>query len=623
MRRLAFAAAVGCACVSASAASAGVGVQITGVDTSSYPDVQLTVSAPPVRTHPQIVENGLSMVAERAVSLGAGKVVVLAVDRSQSMAGTSLRNATGAAQELVRNLGASDDVEVVGFGRHARVLSPFWAGGPSASSALDRLRVDGASGTALWDAVVLAAKGLAQSSATRGRAIVLVTDGKDVSSSATLTGAIKAARAAHAGVYAVGIASRDFTPGPLLTLTRATGGAFLRAASSRQLAALYRSIGRSLARTWQLDYRTAASPGAVLHLRVDIPGAGSAMRAVSIPGLPTAAVPRATAVSKSAWTSSLAPLVLAGTVGLLVLVAALLGLSARGRNWLSARLEPHLGPTQRRKRKSHGLDARSAMKRLFAATERALADVKQFRTLQRMLVRADLPLLAAELVYISLGSAAVLGIVGALAGASAPIAFLFGIVGLAVPLLVVAFKARSRMRAFDEQLPDLLTTIAASLKAGHSFRHAIQAVVDEGADPASKEFRRVITETRLGRSMDDALGDLSGRIGSKNLAFALTAVTIQRQIGGSLAGLFDMVADTVRQRQQFARKIRALTAMGRMSAYVLIGLPFVVALSVTALNHRYMAPLWGTSSGHELVGAGLTMIAIGSVILRKIVSFRG
>ncbi|HVA31654.1 MAG TPA: type II secretion system F family protein, partial [Gaiellaceae bacterium] len=166
-------------------------------------------------------------------------------------------------------------------------------------------------------------------------------------------------------------------------------------------------------------------------------------------------------------------------------------------------------------------------------------------------------------------------------------------------------------------------TIAASLKAGHSFRHAVQAVVDEGAEPAAKEFRRVLTETRLGRTMDDALAEMSDRIGSKNLAFVLTAVTIQRQIGGSLAGLFDMVADTVRQRQQFARKIRGLTAMGRMSAYVLAGLPFFIAFMVTLINPAYMTPLWHTTTGHDLVAIGVSMLMVGSLILKKIVSFRG
>jgi len=100
-------------------------------------------------------------------------------------------------------------------------------------------------------------------------------------------------------------------------------------------------------------------------------------------------------------------------------------------------------------------------------------------------------------------------------------------------------------------------------------------------------------------------------------------VTIQRQVGGSLAGLFDMVADTVRQRQQFARKIRSLTAMGRASAYVLVALPFFIAFAITLLNPTYMDPLYHSSTGHMLIILGLTMMVFGSLILRKIVSFKG
>ncbi len=195
--------------------------------------------------------------------------------------------------------------------------------------------------------------------------------------------------------------------------------------------------------------------------------------------------------------------------------------------------------------------------------------------------------------------------------------------GGSIPILFVWFKARRRLMAIDDQLPDLLVTLAASLKAGHSFRQGIQAVVDEGQPPASKEFKRVLTETRLGRPMDHALSDMAERVGSKNLTFVVTAVTIQRQVGGSLAGIFDMVAEAVRNRQQFARKIRSLTAMGRMSAYVLVGVPFFMLGSITVLNGEYMAPLYHTGTGQKLMVLGLVMISIGSLLLRKIVSFKG
>jgi tight adherence protein B len=116
---------------------------------------------------------------------------------------------------------------------------------------------------------------------------------------------------------------------------------------------------------------------------------------------------------------------------------------------------------------------------------------------------------------------------------------------------------------------------------------------------------------------------MAERMASKNFEFAITAVTIQRQVGGSLATLFDMVADTVRQRQQFARKIRALTAMGRMSAYTLIGIPFFLAGVITLVNRPYMRPLYYSHKGHMLILIGFAMMAVGSLILKKIVSFRG
>jgi len=606
------------------AASAAAGVRITHVDTGGYPDIRLTVVGPAGSAQPQLDENGRPATGEQAISLAAAKSVAVAVDRSRSMSGRSLRDATAAARTLVATTSAADSVEVIGFGRFAKTLSPFSHVASDAEDALSGMAVDRVSGTALWDAVVLAARGVAHSPETQGRVIVVVTDGQDVSSSFSFEEAVAAAHDAHAAVYAVGIASPGFTPGPLRALAAETGGTFLQAASSAQLASLYRSIGRSLARTWQLRYVTAARPGDRLDLTVTVPGAGAATRALDLAGAPAATPATSpTLLSRSTWRSKYAPLVLAAGVGLLVLLAMLFGLAAFRRNWLAARLEPHLAPAKRRKTTTHRRDARAVLTRLFAATEHAFAGIKQFRTLQRMLGRADLPLLAAELVYICLGSAVAFALVGVVAGGSALMLVLFLFIGAIAPVVVVAFKARARIRAFDDQLPDLLTTIAASLKAGHSFRHAIQAVVDEGVDPAAKEFRRVLTETRLGKPMDEALNDLSERIGSKNLTFALMAVTIQRQIGGSLAGLFDMVADTVRQRQQFARKIRALTAMGRMSAYVLVALPFAVALTVTALNRSYMSPLWGTPTGHELVAAGMTMIMIGSLILRKIVTFRG
>jgi tight adherence protein B len=605
--------------------SAAAGVQITGIDTSGYPEVRVTVVAPPGTGRPTLRENGATVVGLSAANLASSKSVVLAVDRSQSMAGTKLADATGAAAAFVAAKDPSDRVEVVGFGHRAITLTRFSSSTADASAALQQLSVDQTQGTALWDSIVLAARGL-EGEFEPGHVIVVVTDGRDVSSSATFQEAVAAAHAARAAVYTIGIAGRGFTPGPLRALAAQTGGEFLQASSTAQLKTLYASIVNALAGTWQIRYSTAARPGDTLRLSVSAGGesAAQSLRLVDTGvSQPPAGAPPSSILPRAAWGSKTTMLAFAAIVGFLALLACGFLFTARSGSWLTARLAPHLGPTKARGKTPRRRGNRSALRGLFGATEKAFANVKQFRALQRLLTRADLPLLAAELLYICIGTGFLLGLLTAAAGVPALLVLAFMAAGGVLPILWVRFKARGRIKAFDNQLPDLLITIAASLKAGHSFRHAIQAVVDEGAEPAAKEFRRVLTETRLGRPMDEALAEMSERIGSKNLTFVLNAVTIQRQIGGSLAGLFDMVAETVRQRQQFARKIRGLTAMGRMSAYVLVGLPFVMASAISLLSPSYMAPLWHTPVGHDLVALGLAMMTVGSLILKKIVSFRG
>jgi tight adherence protein B len=150
----------------------------------------------------------------------------------------------------------------------------------------------------------------------------------------------------------------------------------------------------------------------------------------------------------------------------------------------------------------------------------------------------------------------------------------------------------------------------------------MQAVVKESQEPASKEFKRVLLETDLGRPPDEALSDMATRLGSSNFDYVVSVVSIQREVGGSLATLFDMVSETVRQRQQFAKKMRSLTAMGRVSAYILIVLPFVLVALLSIINYNYMKPLFTTATGRFLIVVALCGMAIGSLVLKKIVSFR-
>ena len=600
--------------------SALAGVRIQAVDTSGFPAVRATLVAPAGSRMPRLRENGTPVAAYSAVNLGQQKAIVLAVDRSESMSGRPFVTALAAAKKFVAAAGAQDDVGVVGFGKSAIALGSL-SSASDAATALDSLTVDTQSGTALYDAIVMAAGKLAGDTRP-GRAIVVVTDGADVSSSHSLDEAVAAARAAHAAVYTIGIGGPSFTPSALKALARSTGGSYRQAARATDLAGVYDSLSAELNRTWQLSYVTAARPGATVHLTATVPNTGTAQATAKVLGTANALTPPSSVIPSIGY-SMLGTVIVALIVGILVLLACCFFYASRRHNSLRARIEPHLGTVARNPQAQRRQNRAAARTQVADGLERVLGELRQFKRLQVTIERADLPLRAGELLAICAGIAFFFGLVVAVMAAPPLVILLVMALFGGLPLAVVMFKAARRIKRFENQLPDLLITMAASLKAGHSFRQGLQSVVDEGADPAAKEFRRVLSETQLGKPMDDALADLADRVGSKNLTFVINAVTIQRQIGGSLAGLFDMVADTVRQRHQFLRKVKGLTAMGRMSAYTLVGLPFFVALVVTLMNPTYMSPLYHTGTGHMLLFGGMGMIAFGSAILKKIVSFKG
>jgi tight adherence protein B len=600
--------------------------EITAVDTGGFPRIQATVVAPSTTTQaPGLTENGKPVAGLTATNLGASKSVVIAIDRSQSMAGEALTQATAAARAFVAAKPAADRVSVLTFGSKAVSLTGFSTSTIDADSALRNITADTTPGTALYDAVVEGSNMLGAETMP-ARVLILLTDGTNAApQGASLDEAVQAANAAGVTVYAIGIEGDQFSPDQLKQIVSVTHGQYYGAASAAVLSDVYNSIAEDLRRTWQLQYMTNARPGDQLELTVKFPGGDAVTRTVTAPGqAPPAPAGPSPLLPDFFYTSDWGLPVLAGVVGLLVLLAAAFGLAAPKGSWLKGRLEPHVASHKRQVVKRERESRKMAFfAPLFRATESVFGQFRHWKKLDRVLQRADLPLKAAEFAYIMVAAGLVASFVTAFFEPPVWVFLLTFIGGALIPYAIVAHKARKRLQAFEEQLPDILVTMAASLKAGHSFRQGMQSVVDEGVDPAAREFKRVLTEARLGRPMDDALTEMATRIGSNNFEFVMSAVTIQRQVGGSLAGLFDMVADTVRQRQQFRRKIRGLTAMGRMSAYVLVGLPFVVGVAIYMINREYMDPLLYTSTGHKLILLLLVMMGIGSAILKKIVSFKG
>lgn len=311
-------------------------------------------------------------------------------------------------------------------------------------------------------------------------------------------------------------------------------------------------------------------------------------------------------------------LLAAAAVGLAVFLAITYAARARKMTRLRKRLAPHVPVEEHGNKRPR----RTLFEPVLKATERALGGSRLWQKLAAVLERADSSMRPGGLVWLMIGSGAVPALFLILIGAPALVAVLLFMLGAVAPYAVLSVKGAQRRRAFDDQLPDLLMTMAASVRVGHSFRQSMQSVVEEGQEPASKEFGRALVETDLGRPVDRVLREMAKRLGSRNFDYVINAVTIQREVGGSLATLLDVVSTTVRQRQQFTKKVSALTAQGRLSAYVLIVLPFLAVGILSAIDPHYMAPLFSTSTGRILIFVAVGGMVIGSLVLKKVVSFR-
>jgi tight adherence protein B len=243
---------------------------------------------------------------------------------------------------------------------------------------------------------------------------------------------------------------------------------------------------------------------------------------------------------------------------------------------------------------------------------------------QLLLERADLPLRPGEWAVLRV-VAVVVGIAGGMVLLhGGPVSTFIGAVlgvlaGVVLPALFLKFAASRRAKKFEGQLPDVLTLVASSLSTGFSLLQALDAVARDTADPSGKEFSRALAETRIGADIDDALAHLADRMDSTNMRWTGMAINIQRQVGGNLAETMRNTAATLRDRESLKRHVNALSAEGKLSAYILIALPIGVFLFMLSSNREYVQLLWTTMIGIGMSVGGLISMAIGIFWMRKVV----
>jgi tight adherence protein B len=594
-----------------SSAAAAISTEIRHVDFEGFPRVRVTAVAP-AGVRPGLLENGRRAAFSTARPLGSAEALLLAVDNSASMRGRPLREAKRAAREFLLGSQHAASTGLVAFGHEALTLTRQNESTADVVRTLMTLAPDRETGTSLYDAIVSSSSKL-QRMSTGTRILIVLTDGHDVGSRASFAEAVRAAQRAGVIVYAIAAGGRADTA-TLAGLASQTGGRALDADNVSQLSAIYRALGRELARTWQISYLSKARPADAITLTLLASGATDTEQ-LSVPGGADESGLLPVSMARAAETA----VVFTGLAALLLACAGLLVIRHRRKSEVARLLQPHF---RTRESKDVNDEVSGRLEALTNWTEEALADLPGSVRLTRAVERSGIKVRVGHVPYLALVAAFVLGAFGSVVGAgAAPVIFLM-MLGLLLPFIVFRFAAVRRRKAFDRQLPDVLATIASTLRAGHGLRIALRAVADDGSPPASEEFTRVLGEERLGRPLHEAVGAMCERIGSPDLDYVATAINVQSQAGGSLASLFDTLSETVRERQRHARKVHALTSMGRMSAIILVCLPFGLAALMTLISPSYMSPFYTTPTGHFLIGFCLTSMGIGGLLLKRVVSVR-
>ncbi|MRS12806.1 MAG: VWA domain-containing protein [Actinobacteria bacterium] len=606
------------------AAEYSLGIQ--SIDSADFPDVRISLTVPAefaadgAQAAFSVTENGekVDVLAEDHLTAPEKPVdVVLAIDTSGSMKGASLDAAKSAARAFVAAMQAPNRVAIVAFSSSARVASAFTADDAALNAAIDGLEAGGE--TAAYDSLVVAA-GMAAEPGANLKGIVFLSDGGDTMSRTTLDEAVRQVTGAGVPVYSISLPSYEADPTVLQTIAAQTGGRQVAIEDVAALPDLYRNIAEEIQTSYVIVYRSAEPQTKDLEIEVTaVSGANSALASTFV------ANPRfEVRETGTGEVLKVGPADVLSLVGAVALVGFSVGLLALGLILVLVRPRTTLDQMrfyEQLRGTAAGLPSAAeatgdTLRQRMVGVVGYVAGRRGITGLVRQrLERAGLPLRPAEYMTAHITLVVVAGVAAEVVSGNLVVSAFVVVLATLAPILYLDLKARSRMTAFEEQLPQILNLIAGSLRAGWGLLQSVDMVVQETLPPASDEFQRVQTEARLGLPVEDALRSMAERVGSEDFGWAVSAIAIQREVGGNLAEVLDVVATTIRERAALRRHVSALTAEGRMSAIILLALPFVEGIVLTFVNPTYMLPLFTEPMGWMILGLGLTLLMVGSIWL--------
>ena len=556
------------------------------------------------------------------------RTAVLAMDVSNSMKGSKFEEAKAAADAYLDAVPKDVYVGLVTFAKDVTVVSKPTQDTGSVRDALDGLQLSRE--TSLYDGVSAAVE---QAGSDGARSILVLSDGRD-NSGKPLDGATSDVANAGVKVDVVALAQNDDEKALLQKIANSGSGQLLSADDPSALEAVFTKEAESLAQQVLVSVTPPADlAGHEGSLSVSLEVDGETTADTAFVKLPAGAKP----VGGGEVGSTVEPVqpgilipkgyMYAGIVGtalavITMLVLALGGNRDKKRSSLDSRIEAYTRQGAKKLAAANReVEASSMTQQAVAVAESVLEGQKGLEVaLGLRLEAAGLALKPAEWLLIHAGVALGLGILSLLLGGGNLLYMLLGLVlGVAMPWLFLSFKRKRRVTAFNNQLADTLQLMAGSLSAGLSLAQSVDTVVREGNDPMAGEFRRALVETRLGIEIEDALTGVAERMQSVDFEWVVMAIRIQREVGGNLSELLKKVAETIREREYLERQVKTLSAEGRLSVWILGGLPPGFMLYLFMANPTYLHPMYTTPLGWAMLTVMSVLLTAGIFWMKKVV----
>lgn len=601
-------------------AHAASALQLTEASSGRFPAKAFVLTLPERRDlqpgDVTVTENGRNVQGVRVVPAEAANTrtfaTVLAIDASESMQGAPIQAAMAAAREFAARRPAQERLGVVFFNSQVRLVLPPTTDAGKIAQALST-PPPLAEGTRIYDALALATHVLADAGAS-ARSVLLLSDGADLGSKIAPSAAVEAARLTNTRIFTVGLRDRSYDGLTLQSLASGTGGRYAEA-DAGQLAPLFAALGERFGREYLLSYQSLAPLSTHVNVRVQVAGlAGSASASYTSPAFASAGV-SAKGPARPTFLSSKAALALAVALASLLFGFAAFVVLRAGRRSAQARIADFTGGVS-----PSNEDAETQVELELKESRRRSTPSRRWAAFSEDVDVANLPATPERIAQWTVAGTLVAAVLAVAVGR--PVLGLFALLAPVIAHLMVSSRANAARRDFDAQLADNLQVVASAMRAGQSFVGALAVAVEDAMEPAKRELQRAVADERLGVPLDEALGRAARRMRSEELEYVGLVATLQRETGGSTAEVLDHITQTIRERAELKRLVRALTAQGRLGGAIVSAIPLVLTALFLVIRPGYFNPLVQNPFGVMCIVAGVIMTTVGWIVIRKIVDIK-